>query len=163
MPKNKDCSGFTLIEIVVVLILVGILSVNVIIHWPSNDELKMPAQAELMASHLRHIQTLAMDWGQPLRLTITGASYSVSCVTATTTSPCNNSPVIDPVTNQAFTTTLENGISLSGTATTDFDTLGRPVSGGSLISSAETFTFTAGAKTATVTLNPLTGFASVSP
>jgi prepilin-type N-terminal cleavage/methylation domain-containing protein len=159
---NKDCSGFTLIETIVVLILVGVLAVNIVIHWPADDELKLPAQADLMASHIRHLQSLAMYWGQPLRLSVSSGSYSVSCVTTSASSPCNNSPVIDPVTGQAFSTTLESGITLSGSATTDFDSLGRPVSSGSLISAARTFTLSAGTS-ATVTLNPLTGFVSVSP
>ena len=165
---NKDCSGFTLIETLTVLILLGVLAVNVVVHWPADDELKLPAQADLMASHIRHLQSLAMYWGQPLRLTISNGSYSVSCVSTTAGSPCNGSnPVIDPVTGQAFSTTLESGITLkevSGLTTTGFDTLGRPVSGGSLISTtpARTFTLSAGTD-ATVTLSPLTGFVSVSP
>ena len=163
MPMNKDCSGFTLIETVVVLVLLGILAVNVVIRWPADNELKLPAQADLLATHLRHIQSLALYWGQPLRLAIGSGSYSVACVTASATSPCNNSPVIDPATGESFSTTLENGISLAGTATTDFDSLGRPVSGGSLITGARSFTLSAGTPTWTVTLSPLTGFVSSSP
>ena len=161
IPMHKDCSGFTLIETVIVVILLGVLAVNMAIHWPADDELKLPAQAELMASHIRHLQALALYWGQPLRLSISSGSYSVSCVTASASPPCNNSPVIDPANGQAFSTTLESGITLSG-SNTDFDSLGRPVSGSSLNSAARTFTLSAGTN-ATVNLSPLTGFVSVSP
>lgn len=160
---NKECSGFSLIELVTVIVLVSILSVYAAVKWPSNDELKLPAQAELLVAHLRHMQALATHWGQPLRLTINSGGYSVACVTSSVNPPCNNSPVIDPVTRQSFSVSLETGISLSGTASTDFDSLGRPVSGGSLITStpARTFTLSADGANQTVTLSSLTGFASI--
>ena len=160
---DKDCSGFTLVELVIVIVLVSVLTAYAAVKWPSNSELKLPAQANLFAAHIRHVQALAMHWGQPLRLTITSGGYSVSCVTSSATPPCNNSPVIDPVTNQAFSISLEDGISLSGTATTDFDTLGRPVSAGAIItaSPARSFTLTADGVGKVIQLNALTGFANL--
>lgn len=160
--RKKEC-GFTLIELVTVIILLAILSVYAASKWPGDHSLKMPAQAELLAAHIRHVQALAMDWGQPLRLTISANSYSVSCVTAMATPPCNNSPVIDPATNEAFTILLQSGISLTGTAMTDFDTLGRPISSGALITStpARVFTLNADGLNQSVTLSPLTGFVAL--
>ena len=159
---NKECSGFTLVELVIVIVLVSILAAYAAAKWPSNSELKLPAQASLMASHIRHTQALAMHWGQALRVTVGSGGYSVSCVTASANPPCNNTPVIDPVTNQAFNIALDSGISLTG-ANIDFDTLGRPVSGGAIVTStpARTFTLTADGVTQTVSLEPLTGFASL--
>jgi MSHA pilin protein MshC len=160
---HKESSGFTMIELVTVIVLLAILSAYAVTKWPGDSTFKLSAQAEAFAAHIQHTQALAMDWGQSLRLTINSSGYSVSCVTASATPPCDNSPVIDPTTNQAFSITLESGISLSGTATTDFDTLGRPVSSGSLIttSPASTFTLTADSVNQTVTVSPLTGFAAL--
>lgn len=160
---HKDSSGFTLIELVTVIVLAAILSVYAVTKWPGDRALKLPAQAELFAAHLQHIQALAMDWGQSLRLTVNSNGYSVSCVSASATPPCDNSPVVDPSTNQAFSISLESGLTLSGTATTDFDPLGRPVTAGALItaSPARTFTFNADGASQTVTLSPLTGFAAL--
>lgn len=159
---NKDSHGFSLIELVMVIVLVSVLAVYAVAKWPSDGELKLPTQASLLANHIRHIQALAMHWGQPLRLTVSSGGYSVSCVSASASAPCNNSPVIDPVTHQAFNISLESGVSLTG-ANTDFDTLGRPVSGGTMITStpARTFTLTADGVSQAVTLEPLTGFASL--
>ncbi len=159
---NKDTSGFTLIELVIVIVLVSILSAYAVVKWPSDSELKLPAQASLLANHIRHIQALAMHWGQPLRLIVGAGGYSVSCVTASASAPCNNNPVIDPVTNQSFSISLESGISLGG-ADVDFDTLGRPVSGSNIITStpARTFTLSADGVSQVVVLEPLTGFASL--
>jgi MSHA pilin protein MshC len=159
---NKDCSGFTLIELVMVIVLVSILTAYAAVKWPSDSELKLPAQANLLASHIRHTQALAMHWGQSLRMTVSSGGYSVSCVTPSANPPCNNTPVLDPVTNQAFSIALESGISLAG-ANTDFDSLGRPVSGGTIISStpARTFTLSADGASQAILLEPLTGFASL--
>ena len=158
---NKDSRGFTLVELVIVIVLASILAAYAVVKWPSDSELKLPAQASLLASHIRHTQALAMHWGQPLRLTISSGAYSVSCVTASASPPCDSTPVIDPVTNQSFSVALETGISLAG-ANTDFDTLGRPVSGGSLLTTtpARTFTLSADGGSHAVVLEPLTGFAS---
>jgi prepilin-type N-terminal cleavage/methylation domain-containing protein len=160
---HKKTSGFTLIELVTVIVLVAIFSVYAVAKWPSDSALKLPAQAELFAAHIQHIQALAMDWSQPLRLTTNSNGYSVSCVTASTGAPCNSSPVIDPATNETFSVSLEPGISLSGSATTDFDTLGRPVSAGALIttSPARSFILSANGINQTVTVAPLTGFSNL--
>jgi len=159
---NKETSGFTLVELVIVIVLISILTVYAVVKWPSDSEIMLPTQASLLANHIRHTQALAMHWGQPLRLTVGAGGYSVSCVTASASAPCNNNPVIDPVTNQPFSIALESGISLSG-ANVDFDTLGRPVSGATIITStpARTFTLSADGVSQSVLLEPLTGFASL--
>ena len=161
---NKGCSGFTLIEIVVVLIIVGVLSVNIVINWPADGDLKLPAQAEVFASQVRHAQSLAMYWGEPLQMSASGTNYSVSCVTATATPPCDSSPVIDPATNQGFSATLETGLEFTGTSSVEFDTLGRPYNSSTVSASpAQTFTLNAGTPTWDVTVERLTGFVVSGP
>ena len=145
-----------------VIVLASILGAYAVVKWPSDSELKLPAQADLFVNHLRHTQALALHWGQQLRFTVNAGGYSVACVTASASPPCNNNPVIDPVTNQPFTIALESGISLSG-SNVDFDSLGRPVSGGTIISTvpARTFVLSADGATIALVLEPLTGFASL--
>ena len=160
----KQSAGFTLIELVMVILIAGILSTYAVVHWPNDSEIKLPIQAELFVGHVRHMQALAMQWGEPLRLTVTPGAYSVSCVTAGATPPCNSNPVIDPATAQSFSITLETGISFSAGSTTDMDSLGRPVAVGNIIATtpARTYTLNAGASSIDVTLSPLTGFLSIS-
>lgn len=159
---NKDCAGFTLVELVMVIVLGSILAAYAVVKWPSDSELKLPAQAGLLINHIQHTQALAMHWGQPLRFTVNSGGYAVACVMASASPPCNNNPIIDPVTNQPFSIDLESGISLSG-ATVDFDTMGRPVSGGTIISTtpARTFVLSADGIDRAVVLESLTGFASL--
>ena len=158
----KSAAGFTLIELVSILILLGILSSYVVSRWAANSELVLPNNASLLASHVRHIQNLSGYWQQPLRLNINSNGYWVSCVNASTVSPCNSNPVIDPATGQAFNVVLSGGIGLSGSAL-DFDTQGRPVSAGSLISSAPAanYTLSVAGSSAVVSVAPITGFVTV--
>ena len=148
-------AGFSLVELIMVIVLVSVLSVYAVVSTPTSAEATLSDQADLLARNLRHTQTLAMTWGRPLRFTPAGATYSVSCVTAGT-APCNVTPVIDPATNQSFSVSLSFGATVAG-PTIDFGTKGQPSAGG-------TFTLSAtGATNRTVTLSALTGLTSVSP
>jgi len=152
-------AGFTLVEMVVVMLLAAILVAVTATRWDATDA-TAPSQADLLARNIRHMQMLAMSWGQGLRLTAAGTSYSVACVTAGA-APCNASPVIDPATGQAFSVILENNVTLAG-GPTSIDTLGRPVNGAALITTNTTYTLTAGTSTWSVVVRPITGFVTVS-
>ena len=161
---KKQSAGFTLIELITVITLVAILSVYAVSKFSSQDSVKLRAQAELFSSNIRFIQTLAMNWGQVLRLNVSANQFSVSCVTTTTVAPCNSNPVISPNTAQAFTINLPQGINFANVsasnAVTDFDVLGRPTASGNLItgSPARSFTLSNGTTSIVIQLSPLTGF-----
>lgn len=156
---HRTAAGFTLVEMVVVMVLAAVLAAIVSTRWSATDA-TAPHQADLLARNIRHAQTLAMSWGQALRVSSSSTGYTVSCVTATASAPCNSSPVLDPATGRSFSETLANSVTLNS-VTLDLDTLGRPVSGASLLSANTVFTLTAGSETWSVTVRPITGFASV--
>ncbi len=107
-------------------------------------------------------------------------AYWVSCPKVIANTLCLNTtePIKDPVTNTDFkfpTEAYNFGVyeqvaisavdaSSASASTVDFDSIGRPWSGASLIAGnpARTFTLSAASKTATVILRPITGFAEVS-
>ncbi len=152
-------NGFTLVELVVLLVVLAVLAA---IALPRFDPAATTVgfQAERMSRDIRHMQMLALTWGQPLRLTSAGSGYSVSCPSAGPTPPCNASPVIDPATGQAFQFSLENAVTVSG-GPLEVDSLGRPRSGASLTATNTVFTLAGGASSTTVTVSPLTGFTQV--
>jgi hypothetical protein len=104
----------------------------------------------------------------------------VSCLKIITGTICLNTdkPIKDPVTGIDFKFPTDDAsfrvyenvavAAFDGTSTTvntlDFDSVGRPSAGTSLIASnpARSFTLSAAGKTATVTVRPITGFAEVS-
>jgi prepilin-type N-terminal cleavage/methylation domain-containing protein len=171
MPnRHRHCPrrirGFTLIELVMVIVVVSILGVVVLTRYHEPAETAVSIEADRLGRDIRHVQLLAMTWGQTLRLTMAGTSYGVTCASGSATPPCNGAlPVNDPAItdqsgNPAFTRTLQSGITVAGAAL-DLDALGRPVSGGVLINGDTTYTLTGGSETSTVTAARLTGFVSV--
>ncbi len=161
-PGCPRTSGFTLIEMIAVMVVLSVLAATVSLRWGATDS-TISYQADLLARNLRHAQMLAMTWGQSLRITGTGASYSVACVAGSPSPPCNTSPgpVIDPATGSAFTVTLSNNVTVSATAV-EIDSLGRPLSAGVLLSVARIFTLSGAGQTWSVRVAPITGFVSVS-
>ena len=158
--------GFTLVELVVVMVLVGVLSAVAALRWNARDT-TAPYQAELLARNLRHAQMLALTWDTQLRVLTTANSYSFACVAPApaacggTTTP---TPFVDPATGAVFNVPLEQGVTLAlvGGAAPNFDRLGRPTANnGALLNTSRTLRLSAGGQTWSVVMQPVTGFVSV--
>lgn len=151
-------NGFSLIELIMTLILVGVLATYVVVKSPNKASVVQGAQAELFTHHIRHAQALAMQWGQALRFSVSANAYSVRCVTVTLQSPCNTTPVVDPATGTNFAITLESGLSLSASGSTlDFDSLGRPLVSGSVTQNDTVWQLSGGGVTTNITVRGVTG------
>jgi prepilin-type N-terminal cleavage/methylation domain-containing protein len=145
-------SGFTLIELIAALVIIGTLSVYLSLRW-SPDDSSLPTQADQLGRALRHAQALAMNQGRALTLDIQSASsYAITDGVATIRDPAGE--------QQAYT--LVNGVTVSGNDL-KFDSLGRPISGTNLVSAVQSWTLSGGSNTATVSVQPLTGFVLVTP
>lgn len=126
VAKNKPCNwvGFTLIEMMVVLVLVGILGAYAIPKMLNNSAATLDAQAKTFASDLRRAQLLATLRGVSLCVLAGGSSYSIvyQC-----TQPSNT--IIDPVTGQPFVGAFTNGVALTNAPVApplEFNNLGQP-------------------------------------
>lgn len=150
--------GFTFIEVVVVLLLVGILGLIV----SSRLEPRNPhalAEADALRSVLRYAQARAMadvyTWG----LTLSSSGYTLF-----SNNPSQPHPLL--LGEQSNTHTLPEGVSLSGPAAIRFDWRGEPVSsyiitpGGTAtaLDSTQTITLTESGLPVTITVTPYTGF-----
>lgn len=150
-------TGFTLIELIIVIVILGFLGTYVAIKSISTAAMTLPSQAQKLASDIRHAQMLATSWGKSLRLSINpgvNGSYSVSCITLGV-SPCNNSPVLDPA-GGTFQYNLQKDVILIGTNSLDINSLGQP-------SANASYTLTSDTYSKTVTVEAITGFITVSP
>lgn len=145
--KGSQVAGFTLVELVIVIVVLAIISAYAIIKSTSPAEVTLPSQAETMASALRHTQALAYTSGQRRRVSaLNGNTYSVAI--------CGGSPITCPTTES--TVTLQNSVTFTAVSlvTLDFNTLGQP-------DGKATFTLRAGGASKTVCVAAVTGLVSV--
>lgn len=61
MPEHKTEKGFTVIEIIATLIIIGIISVIAIARMSSTSDVLNKAQAETLKSHIRYVQMRSMN------------------------------------------------------------------------------------------------------
>ena len=70
-------SGFTIVELAIVLVLIGIIAAMVVVLWPGK-KLLFNAQAELLASDIRYTQSLSMSKSERYKLIKTSVnSYQI--------------------------------------------------------------------------------------
>lgn len=167
MRRTSDHSGFTLIEFIVVMLVISVLAVTVVVRVSAKNQSAAIIQADQLRRDISHIQMLALSWGVSLRLVtaVDGASYTVSCLTAAAGTACPSVGTVptDPATGQGFSVALADGVRITPAGNTlDFDSLGRPLSSGSLITANRTYTLTGSGTSASVSVRPITGFAEVS-
>ena len=78
--------GFTLLELVAVLIIVGIVSSIVFVSWPGNTT-NLDGQAQQLANDLRYVQSLAMTNEQSYRVNFSATQYTFTESNGTTAVP----------------------------------------------------------------------------
>lgn len=165
---SRQGRGATVVELIVVTSIAAILAVGALLYYKP-AEISLEAEADRIRGDIRLMQMAAMTWGVPLRFTPVSGGYSFSCVRNTGTA-CAGGTLSATLAAAAglqtvsFNAQLESGISISGSPSTlDMDSHGRPASGCdttcTLLTSAYTLDVAGGAKTVTVTIAPITGFA----
>ncbi len=157
--------GFTLIELIIVIVIAAILAVAVSARAPSRAALTLTARAKQLASDIRYVQTLSMTSGQRYCLTLTPSSpysgYSLTtaasgCVT-TTAHPAG---LTQPV-SVCNGTTCMTAPALTNNYL-QFDTLGQPYNAPTtLLAANAVITLTDSGVSQTVTVAPTTGAVTV--
>jgi MSHA pilin protein MshC len=153
--------GFTLLELIIVLMIIGILSIYAYFQWPSST-LSVEAQAQEIANDILYTQSLSMAHGQRYHI-IKQSSSTYQILDA------SNNAVTFP--NGSTTSTLNSGITFAWTNLPNnliaFDGQGQPYTTtgtpGTAFSTATTYTITVSSNgaTATITITPTTGMVSV--
>jgi prepilin-type N-terminal cleavage/methylation domain-containing protein len=88
--RRRNDRGFTLIEIIAVLVILAIISAVVISRGTGTDAASLQAEVDTLKGHLRYAQYLAMNDIPPVKwgIQVGGTSYTLIKVdTAGTTSP----------------------------------------------------------------------------
>lgn len=115
-PEIRSARGFTLIEAVAVLILIGILAAVAVARVTDNDADERAA-ADKLKVHLRYAQMRAMNHADIWGVRATGGSYSLFRIES-------NAPVPEKFIGEEENVSFPSGISASFTVS--FDEWGRP-------------------------------------
>ncbi len=147
--------GFSAIELVVVILLVGILAVFAAPRWIGTQVLTLPATTAQLAANIRYTQSLAMSQGQRYRINLTATTYQITDMVG--------GSVLQPVVGGTAPVTIA-GVTLTGfnppltNNYVAFDTKGVPyISATAVLAGAATITLTAGAETGSIVIAPETG------
>lgn len=142
--------GFTLLELTIVIVLMGILSGVAVINMPPIAFYKTQSFAGVFLNDLNLTKSLSMSENQKYRIVIGASSYQIQNE--------NGVPIMHPETGAAAIV-YPKGITVTPTMTLMFDSLGQPYDGGGVpLSTLLTFTVTAQGINYTVTVTPQTGF-----
>jgi prepilin-type N-terminal cleavage/methylation domain-containing protein len=173
--------GFTIIELIIVMVLLGILTISISLGTNRIGSIAMAAQAAQVAQDIRYTQSLAMAQHQSFRIYFCNPNNTSDYTVYQILRDSDGSAVINPTTGTSNPTDLQTGIrfsncSLSGRRLV-FDSQGTPYEGTSSSPFTNNETVTLSVDTSaggcsggscggtnpgcTITITPNTGYVSV--
>jgi len=147
-------NGFTIVELVVILVLLAIVAVLVAPNL-STTAITLPAVATRVAETIRYTQSLSMSQGQRYRINFTASTLQITDMGGVAiTQPMTSSTAavsLSPVVLSGYSPPLVNGY-------VAFDTKGVPyVSTTAALVGNATITLTSGGNTTNLVIKPETG------
>lgn len=139
-------TGYTLVELVVVLAIIGLIAVVAAPRFFGNSVFEERAYRDELISALRYARNLAVGSGCPVRVRINSTDYDMA-QQAVSAGHCNTADATWPVTvllpdGQAFNGTAPSGITAAPPLTVVFDAAGRTNLAGDQIITVGTGFFT---------------------
>jgi len=114
---TPNSRGFTLVEITVVVVLIGIIAAVVFARSISTDQMNIVGQVDKIRNHIRYAQSMAMKRNEPWVISCDATQYWLSDITL--------NAVKLPGTTSDQISLADLGVSMNAFAVY-FDALGRP-------------------------------------
>lgn len=152
LKNNKKLQlGFTLLEVIAVMVIIGVVAAVVISRMTSSSSFGLVSEADILKDHLRYAQYRAMSYTETWGISFpTNNSYKLLSPTTTTSKLPNE---------DSSTHTLPSGITISsGAGTVYFNEWGNPVTNTGTLLPDTTIVLSYGSTTRTVTITQNTGF-----
>ena len=138
----KVFSGFTLVELIVVILITGILSISIAPRFFGVSAYEDRKAADELLTALRHTQQMAMNRGGDIQLVLTATNFTVQI------SGGPPIPLRSPDGRPSYVKSFPTSVVVSPLPTITYDRLGRPDAG---------YVITLGSQT--VTIEQETGYA----
>jgi prepilin-type N-terminal cleavage/methylation domain-containing protein len=152
MVCSSRSGGFTLFELIMVLVVLGALSIFVMPRFTSKSSFDTLSFQQELKTAIRFAHKLSIASGCEVQVALTASSYSLFYPNTTCNPPdaFGTNPVTHPTQSGSYTGTSPSGVTLAGFGNFFFTASGAPDSSG-------TITINPGGRT--IVVNPLTGFA----
>ena len=159
--------GFTLIEVILVVLIIGIAAGMVVPMMSSAGSMQIRAAVNMIAADLEYAKSMAISRGQPYSVVFDKTTEKYQVVDQ------NNNVIPHPV-KKGFNYVVDfrndgrldrvdiSDASFDGTNKVTFDYLGSPYNGSPSPLNSGVVTLQSGGITRTVSVEPVTGFISVS-
>ncbi len=159
--------GFTLIELLIVIVIIGISAAIAVPLMSSAASMQIRAGGGVVAADLEYAKSMAISRGQLYSVVFDAANeqYQIEDSTGNVIEhPVSKKPYVVDFANDARLDRVEiTGVNFGSTNTVKFNYLGSPFDRNNVdLNSAGTVTLQAAGLTRTVTVEPVTGFISVS-
>jgi prepilin-type N-terminal cleavage/methylation domain-containing protein len=165
-----DGSGFTLIELLIVIVILAIAAAIVVPMASSAATMQLRSAVNMVAADLEYAKSLAIGTGQRHSVVFDAANETYQIFRVT---PTGTEPVLHPVkkgslyimdfrTDGRLDQVTIAGADFDATETVSFDYLGSPRNGVPTDLNSGVITLQAGGVSRTVSVEPVTGFVSIS-
>jgi MSHA pilin protein MshC len=145
-------AGFTLIELIMVLVLVGILSIAIIPRFASKNAFDARGYFDQSIAMVRYAQKLAIAQRRDVFVNVTGNSICLTYATETTCAGATAAnQVINPAAQAWFVKTAPAGMIFTAASSFSFNALGQPSTG-------KVISFTGDGVTTNITVESETGY-----
>lgn len=141
---SRISSGFSLIELVAVLVIIGALAVVAVPRFADSATYEARGFVDETAAAARYAQRLAAASGCAVQFSVAAGGYSLQHEDPCDSDTFGSFPVRHPARSENFAGTTPSGVtvSVSGAGTLVFDALGRPSSSSQVTVSANGFSRT---------------------
>lgn len=164
---NRPAGGFTLIEIIAVVVILAIAALIAVPAFSGASEMQVKSAADKLAADIEYAKSMSVTTQKTHRVTfsVSGSSYDVRDMST-------NTVINDPVVNAPFTVTYGPNSRLSavtiqsavfgGGTSVQFDATGTPRdSSGTALAASGSVVLRASGRTYTVRVEPITGYVSI--